>query len=97
MAIISDIQLSKNSYFSDQTTTALTTAFVKQGFGFHSFSIIIANDASATYIEFSFDGTTVHGRIKDTDQTPREMPFRRHEAIWLRGEAGGEAYRLEAY
>lgn len=97
MAIITGIEMSTNSYFKDQAGTALTTSFTKQEFGFASFSITLTNDATGSYIEYSFDGTTVHGRVKDTDAQPKMMPFRRHDAIWLRGESGGEAYRLEVY
>ena len=97
MAIITGIEMSANSYFQDQSGTALTASFVKQEFGFQSFCITLANDSTGTYIEYSFDGTTVHGRIKDTDDQPKIMFFRRHDAIWVRGESGGEAYRLEVY
>lgn len=97
MAIITGIEMSTNSYFQDQSGTALTTSFVKQEFGFASFCIVLANDATGTYIEYSFDGTAVHGRIKDTDDGLKSMLFRRQGSIWLRGESGGEAYRLEVY
>jgi len=96
MAIISDIQISTNKYFEDQSGTALTTSFAKQEFGFSSFSIFIANDQTSTgYIEYSFDGTNVHGRLKATEK--KTMDFRRQREIWLRGESGGESYRLEVY
>ena len=96
MAIISDIQISTNKYFEDQSGTALTTSFAKQEFGFASFSIFIANDQSSTgYIEYSFDGTNIHGRLGATEK--RSMDFRRQREIWLRGESGGESYRLEVY
>ena len=97
MAIITGIEMSSKSYFEDQAGTALTTSFVKQDFGFDTFCIIVANDATGQYIEYSFDGANVHGRIKDTDDGPKLMLFRRHGSIYLRGESGGEAYRLEAY
>jgi len=94
MAIISDIQLSTNRYFQDQSGAALTGSFVSQSFGFSSFSISIVNDA-AGYIEYSFDGTEVHGRLHAGES--RVMDFRRQRRIWLRGESGGESYRLEVY
>jgi hypothetical protein len=97
MAIITGIEMSTNSYFQDQSGTALTTSFVKQEFGFKSFCITLANDANGAYIEYSFDGTVVHGRVKDTDSQPKVMTFRRQGSIWLRGESGAEPYRLEVY
>jgi hypothetical protein len=95
MAIISDIQLSKNIYFTDQAKLSLTTSFAKAGFGFASFSITLFNDADGKYIEYSFDGTNVHGRVKGGEA--RKMDFCRHGEIWIRGENGSEAYRLEVY
>lgn len=97
MSIISDIQVSPNSFFSDQSVKALTTSFVEQEFSFNSICIIIANDQAGKYIEYSFDGTEVHGRIEDTDDQPKILMLRYHKSIYLRGESGGEAYRLEAY
>ena len=95
MAIISDIQLSTNRYFQDQSGTALTGSFAAQSFGFPSFSILVVNDDAARYIEYSFDGTDVHGRLHAGES--RTMDFRRQRRIWLRGESGGESYRLEVY
>lgn len=95
MAIISDIQLSKNGYFEDQTGHLLTTSFSKYEFGFSSFSITLINDATGKYIEYSFDGTNVHGRVRAGEA--RKMDFCRHTEAWLRGESGSESYRLEVY
>jgi len=95
MAIISDIQLSTNRYFEDHTTTALTGSFVDRSFGFSSFSILIVNDDAVGFIEYSFDGVNVHGRLHAGES--RVMDFRRQRHIWLRGESGGESYRLEVY
>ena len=97
MSIIAGIQVSANSYYKDQAGTALTTGFVEQEFEFGSVCIIIANDATGKYIEYSFDGTKVHGRIEDDDTQPKMMMLRYHKSIYLRGESGGEAYRLEVY
>jgi hypothetical protein len=95
MAIISDIQLSTNRYFEDQAGTALTASFVSQSFGFASFSLLIINDDTTDYIEYSFDGTNVHGRLLAGES--RVMDFRRQRQVWLRGQSGGESYRLEVY
>lgn len=96
-SIIVSTELSKGQYFEDQAGTALTTAFVEQDFGFCAASIALFNDATGKYIEWSVDGTNVHGRLKDTDDQPRVILFKNVNSIYLRGESGGESYRLEVY
>lgn len=64
------------------------TVFVSQG-------VIISNDSGANEIQFSFDGVNVEG-----DLLPNEsMNFfsLRRKTIYLRGTAGGEAYRVWAW
>jgi hypothetical protein len=95
MAIISDIQMSKNGWFSDGDARALTALFTAFEFGFPSFSITLFNDAETGSIEYSFDGLSVHGRVESGEV--REMDYSRHRAVWLRGLNGGEPYRLEVY
>ena len=95
MAIISDTQLSKHGWFSDNTALALTASFGEYTFGFSSFSITIFNDAGSGWIEYSYDGVDANGRVMAGEV--RKMDFCRHESIWLRGESGGESYRLEVY
>jgi hypothetical protein len=95
MAIISDIQMSKNGWFCDGDTHALTTTFAGFTFGFPSFSITLFNDAGNGSIEYSFDGTTFHGRVKAGEV--RKMDYCRHSGIWLRTEDEAGAYRLEVY
>ena len=95
MTIISEIQLSTNSWFSDDAARALTTSFSASDFGFPSFSITLSNDAESGWIEYSFDGQHVCGNVKPGET--RKMDFCRHRTIWLRGQNGGEGYRLEVY
>jgi hypothetical protein len=95
MAIISDIQMSKNCWFIDNGTRALTALFGAFEFGFASFSITVFNDAENGSIEYSFDGQNVHGRLNAGEV--RKMDFCRHETVWIRGQSGGEDYRLEVY
>jgi hypothetical protein len=95
MAIISDIQLSKHGWFSDDTARALTGSFGEFDFGFASFSITIFNDAETGWVEYSFDGLSANGRVMPGET--RKMDFCRHESVWLRGENGAESYRLEVY
>lgn len=95
MAIISDIQLSKHGWFSDNIGRALGDSFSEFSFGFTSFSITIFNDAESGWIEYSFDGLNTTGRL--TPGETRKMDFCRHETIWLRGANGAESYRLEVY
>lgn len=88
---------SSNAYFCDENMVALTNAFVARPFGFTSFSISLTNDGAVTegYIEYSFDGTTVHGRINNGEGFAHD--FQAQPSIWLRGQNGGEKYRLGAY
>ncbi|MBN2224962.1 MAG: hypothetical protein JW765_09835 [Deltaproteobacteria bacterium] len=95
MSIISDIQMSKHGWFSDDSGQALTTLFGAFDFGFTSFSITLFNDAESGSIEYSFDGQNVHGRVMPGEM--RKMDFCRHETVWLRGQNGTEPYRLEVY
>lgn len=85
--------------FYQDGAVALTNAFVATDFTFKgttfgSTKIFLAND-SAGYIEYSLDGTNVHGKLVAGEK--REMPDRFLHRIYLRGQAGGEAYRLEVY
>ncbi len=84
---------SSNGFFRDQTDLALTTAFQVVDFGFTSIRIFIASD-SAT-IEYSLNGTDVHGRL--TNGQYRDMEDRVLSRLFIRGTAGGEAYRLDVY
>lgn len=58
---------------------------------FLSTGIILANDHMANFIEFSFDGVTVR-RIFAGETL--NFGMRRERKIYLRGQAGGEDYRL---
>jgi len=90
----SKIASSENHYWKDQSGKALTNAFVSQSFGFRSQEIMLSNDSNTKYIEFSFGGTAVDGKI-----LPREvlnLGNQEREEIYLRGESGGESYRLMA-
>ncbi|GAH00037.1 unnamed protein product, partial [marine sediment metagenome] len=90
--IDSRIHGSDNNYYQDQDLTALTAAFVQQLFGFTSTAIAILDDDASGYIEWSFDGATVHGKLFDGESIT--MDKTKHSSIYLRGEAGGEDYRV---
>lgn len=64
------------------------TNFVSQG-------VIVSNDDLANEIQFSFDGITVEGDLLNGES----MNFfsLRRKAIYLRGAAGGEPYRVWAW
>ena len=62
---------------------------------FLSTGVIISNDSNANYIEFSFDGVTVHGRLLFTDTL--NFGLMRERQVWLRGQAGAEPYRVFAW
>ncbi len=95
MSIISDIQISKHGWFSDNGARTLTVSFGAFEFGFASFSITLFNDAESGTIEYSFDGQNIHGRVMPGEV--RKMDFCRHGTVWLRGQSGAEPYRLEVY
>ena len=86
---------SSSAFFKDQVTLTLTTAFQVVDFGFNSIKVFIANDHATNYIEYSIDGTNVHGRLKGLEQ--RDMPDRLLSRIYLRGQVGGETFRVEIY
>ncbi len=97
MAVLPGISGSTHAYFMDEAGTALTQAFQELPFGFTSFSISLTNDGAVTdgYIEYSFDGVNVHGRINNGEGFAND--FRAQAHIYLRGQNGGEKYRLGAY
>lgn len=79
-------------YYEDQTGTALISSFAEQSLGFTSRGIIIVNDHASRYIEWSFDGINVHGKLKFGESIT--MDNKSETSIYLRGESGGEEYRL---
>lgn len=85
--------LSNKAYFKDHSDVALTTSFQEFTWDFNSVNIFIASDSGT--IEYSLNGTDVHGRI--TVGKERDMQYRALSRIYLRGAAGAEQYRLEAY
>src|SRR5260221_6582493 len=58
------ISPSANAFFADQTNVVLTGTFTSQSFAVISLSISLFNDDPSQVIEFSFNGTTIHGRVK---------------------------------
>ena len=81
----------------------LTTSFVKfvlidKGDGktnFISHGIVIANDHVGNEIQFSFDGITVEGDL--LPQESMNFTYMRRKVVYLRGESGGEPYRVWAW
>ena len=59
--------------------------------GFTSQLTVLTND-DATSIFFSMDGIRDHGEIKAGETI--QFDFLRIQSMWLRGEVGGESYRL---
>jgi len=87
---------SANSYFSDQVVTALSGTFQNFAFGFTSINITLFNDSNVEVIEFSFDGTNVHGRLKSGEGITQD--FRSQSSIWLKTVSGNPSdYRLMVY
>ena len=81
------------SKFVDSTPT-LTTAFQKITIGFNASDFVISNDHASQYIEYSFDGTTVHGKLLSGEVIPEYGVS--YSNIWMRGEIGGEGFRIWA-
>lgn len=86
---------SANSFFSDQSVTALTGSYVSQSFGFTSLSINVANDDSVQTIQFSFDGSTLHGVVLPGEAI--SMDWRAHSSIWLKAVGTPGNYRVWSY
>jgi len=84
---------SSNAYYENQAGTALTNAFVQQAFGFTARKVVLYNDDGANWIEWSWDGLAVAGRLELGDP-PFEMDWISRTSIYLRGQAGGESYRV---
>ncbi len=97
MALITGFLVGKNHVYQDNTGMALTTSFKEVAFGFASVGIILANRETGAFIEYSFDGVTVHGKLLDTDTQPRVFMLKQANSIWLRGQSGGEEYNVEAW
>lgn len=95
-ALVVAAQGSKNSYFADQTILALTGAFQAISFGFTSFNISVFNDDSTQILEYSFNGTLIHGRLKVGEAV--SMDYRAQSGIYLRNPGGsGGLYRIAIY
>jgi len=82
-----------DKYFKRETDIALTNGFVPQSFGFISTSFDISNDDANNYIDWSWDGATVHGHLLKGETFGEQ---RKAMVIYLRGQAGGEKYRIWA-
>jgi hypothetical protein len=95
--MINGVQCGRSHAYSDNVAMALTTSFKEVALGFLSVGINLANRQSGGTISYSFDGTTVHGVLKDTDTQPRTFLFKSTRSVWLKGAAGGEAYHLDAW
>ena len=86
---------SRESKFIDDTGLTLTTGFQAQLFGLNATSIIISNDDTAGYIEYSWNGSDVHGKLLAGETLI--LTRISQEDIHLRGQAGGESYRVWAW
>jgi len=91
-------------FFINQTTLPLTAAYAAEAtkfmdvtsttINFVSKGVIIANDSGST-IQFSLDGINDHGIILAGEILTFDWYHRRN--IFLKGAAGGEAYRFWAW
>lgn len=86
---------STNNYFVDGTTDATSGDFATpKTFGFNSDSLVISND-SGNVIEFSFDGSTIHGNLKSREVLT--FSNKKESDIYLRSTSGADTYRVWAY
>lgn len=91
---------SSDVFFKDSSMVTIppTPTWVGITFGFTSYSISLTNDgvtAGAGFIEYSFNGANVHGRVLAGEGFAHD--FQAQSGIYLRGQTGGEEYRLGAY
>jgi len=84
----SEGNVSNSNNFADLPLTFMdgTTNFLSQ-------SVLLAND-SANSIQFSFDGTNVHGTAKTNEKVT--FDFMKFKKIWLRSSVSS-AYRFWAW
>lgn len=83
---------STNWFYTSSDIISLTTTFQQFSFNFTARALVIINDSDTNYIEFSFDGTNVHGKLKSHEVFMFDGISR--DLIYLRGQAGGEGFRL---
>ena len=93
-AVVTTVNGSTNSFYVDNTITALTTLFALSSFGFTSKSITVIND-SINVIDFSFDGVNVHGKLRNGEATT--MDHRAQTGIYLKSNIAGSNYRAWSY
>ena len=84
---------SPNDIFIESTTDASSFS-TEKAFSFTSDTVIISNDA-ANEIEFSWDGATVHGKLKATEVL--KFVRKRKTSIYIRSASGTDVYRVWAY
>lgn len=81
-------------FYRDQAGGALTAAFAGAEIVFPFFAgrVTISNDSAVNYIEFSLDGATVHGKLFAGEGFSEPLEIQK---LFLRGQAGGEPYRVQ--
>jgi hypothetical protein len=91
---------SSDAFFRDDSMVVVPPAPLWVGitFGFTSCNVSFTNDgvtAGAGFIEYSFNGVNVHGRLLAGEAFSHD--YQAQSGIYLRGQTGGEAYRIGAY
>jgi len=87
---------SSNRFFEDQNGTVIGAVWTQLTFGFSCFSLMILNDDAAKVIEFSYDGTNVHGRVNVGEGFV--FDFKAETGVYLRTIGAGPAsYRVSAH
>jgi hypothetical protein len=86
---------SSNSFYIDQSAGALTGTYTHYVFGFTSVSISVTNDDPSQIVQFSFDGTHLHGTVLPEEAI--SMDWRGQPGIWIKATGTPGNYRLWSY
>jgi len=90
--------MSKWNYFNEVTVDGYDFPTQPQAnFHFNSQGFSLLNRGSYT-IEYSFDGTTLHGDLDPTDESKGlTFDFRVENKVWFRAVGGYSIVRVEAW
>lgn len=80
---------------------AAQAIFAAGGAGFWSAHVMVLNQSNTDAIEYSFNGTDVHGRLNPNEPNEGiDKPHLHADRVWLRvvaGGAGGQPVRVWAW
>lgn len=90
--------MSRYNYFAEIVPDGYAfTAAPSANFGFMAVGISLLN-RGAQKVEYSFDGTNVHGDLDPADESvDRTFTHRLESKLWLRAADGYSSIRVEAW